>query len=221
MKRFLLPLVVLLTLASVPLVYAGALSGSLTFTVNGLPRTQSSFDIYKFHFKEKEKVEVAIAGDGDTDLDLFVDDSGGKRLVSQTGKTDKEKGAFTPAKTGAFTIRVFNNSDKVFNKYKFEVKCASEVAGPIQVTRSLKAKDEDVFKFSFEGGKEAKVRITGDGSTELELRVEGASGKEVSKSSGKTDEVVTTWTPEKTAPYTIRVKNLDAKQYNRYTLKTN
>src|SRR5262249_40246113 len=154
MQRFLLSGLVLLTLASVSLVSAGAISGPTTFTVNGLPRTQSSFDIYKFHFKEGDKVEVSIAGDGDTDLDLFVEDSAGKQFVQQTGKTDKEKAVFTvdkdmvdkKTKTGVFTIKVHNYNDKLFNRYKFELKCPSAVAGPIEVIRSLKAKDEDAFK---------------------------------------------------------------------------
>jgi hypothetical protein len=59
---------------------------------------------------------IELSGDGDTDLDLFVLDSAGNVIASNTNYTDKASLTFTPSRTGPLRIVVENLGD-VYNDY--------------------------------------------------------------------------------------------------------
>lgn len=60
--------------------------------------------------------EVALSGDGDTDLDLYVYDSNGNLIASDTDYTDDCYVNWVPAWTGRYIIKVVNRG-RVANRY--------------------------------------------------------------------------------------------------------
>lgn len=66
------------------------------------------YNLYEVKFWSNELAEVCISGDGDTDLDLYVYDSNGNLIGSDTDYTDECVVRWVPAWTGAFTIKVVN-----------------------------------------------------------------------------------------------------------------
>jgi hypothetical protein len=60
--------------------------------------------------------EVLVSGDGDTDLDLYIYDSNGNLIASDTDYTDDCYVRWVPAWTGRFVIRVVNRGG-VYNNY--------------------------------------------------------------------------------------------------------
>lgn len=76
----------------------------------------SDYDSYSTSFIAGYLAEVAVVGDGDTDLDLYVYDSNGNLIASDTDYTDDCYVSWTPAWTGRFTIKVVNRG-LVANRY--------------------------------------------------------------------------------------------------------
>lgn len=73
-------------------------------------------DRYTVSFVAGRLAEVALSGDGDTDLDLYVYDSNGNLIASDTDYTDDCYVSWTPRWTGRFTIKVVNRG-RVANRY--------------------------------------------------------------------------------------------------------
>lgn len=63
---------------------------------------------YQLKFWANELAEVIVIGDGDNDLDLYVYDSNGNLVASDTDYTDQCVCRWVPAWTGAFIIRIVN-----------------------------------------------------------------------------------------------------------------
>ncbi len=80
-------------------------------TVNG-----NSTDNYQINFVANYLAEIAISGDGDTDLDLYVYDSNGNLIVSDTDYSDDCYVSWVPAWTGRFVVKVVNRGS-VYNRY--------------------------------------------------------------------------------------------------------
>ena len=80
-------------------------------TVNG-----RSTDTYQVSFIANYLAEVAISGDGDTDLDLYVYDSNGNLIASDTSYSDDCYVCWIPKWTGRFIIKVVNRGP-LYNKY--------------------------------------------------------------------------------------------------------
>ena len=75
-----------------------------------------STDTYNVSFVKGYLAEVALSGDGDTDLDLYVYDSNGNLIASDTDYTDDCYVNWIPAWTGRYTIKVVNRGG-VANRY--------------------------------------------------------------------------------------------------------
>lgn len=71
---------------------------------------------YAVKFWANELAEVCLSGDGDTDLDLYVYDSNGNLIGSDTDYTDDCVVRWVPAWTGTFVIRVVNRG-MVYNNF--------------------------------------------------------------------------------------------------------
>lgn len=63
---------------------------------------------YQVKFWASELAEVIVVGDGDNDLDLYIYDSNGNLIASDTDYTDQCVCRWVPAWTGAFKIRIVN-----------------------------------------------------------------------------------------------------------------
>lgn len=71
---------------------------------------------YQLKFWANELAEVIVIGDGDNDLDLYVYDSNGNLIASDTDYSDQCVCRWVPAWTGAFTIRIINRG-AVYSNY--------------------------------------------------------------------------------------------------------
>lgn len=76
----------------------------------------NSTDVYQINFVGDRRAEIVVVGDGDTDLDLYVYDSNGNLIVSDTDYSDNCYVTWTPLWTGRFTVRV-KNLGGVYNNY--------------------------------------------------------------------------------------------------------
>lgn len=75
-----------------------------------------STDNFSVSFVKGYLAEVGLSGDGDTDLDLYVYDSNGNLIASDTDYTDDCYVNWVPAWTGRYTIKVVNRG-RVANRY--------------------------------------------------------------------------------------------------------
>ena len=73
-------------------------------------------DTYQVNFIANYLAEVAVSGDGDTDLDLYVYDSNGNLIASDTSYSDDCYVCWVPAWTGRFIIKIVNRGP-VYNRY--------------------------------------------------------------------------------------------------------
>jgi len=67
-------------------------------------------------FVAHKLAEVAVSGDGDTDLDLYVYDSNGNLIESDTDYTDDCYVSWVPRWTGKYYIKIVNRGN-VYNRY--------------------------------------------------------------------------------------------------------
>ncbi|MBU0665682.1 MAG: hypothetical protein KJ990_14240 [Proteobacteria bacterium] len=94
------------------------------------------------------------------------------------------------------------------------------VGGPKYTVERVKAYDTDYYVLPFEGSSVAMVAISGDGDTDLDLRVYDENGNLIASDLGSTDDASVTFTPAWTGNFRIEVKNLGG-VYNQYTVITN
>ncbi len=73
---------------------------------------------------------------------------------------------------------------------------------------------------NFRAGEPARIWLTGDGDTDLDLYVYDQNGNRICASLGAWDRESCSWTPRWTGPFTIQVRNLGG-VWNAYTLTTN
>lgn len=73
-------------------------------------------DTYQVSFIANYLAEIAISGDGDTDLDLYVYDSNGNLIASDTDYSDDCYVSWVPKWTGRFVVKVVNRGP-VYNRY--------------------------------------------------------------------------------------------------------
>ena len=86
--------------------------------------------------------------------------------------------------------------------------------GPRRWTRVVKKQSEVVYKIVFvaeakdPNKKYAEFAVIGDGSTDIDIYVLDADGKEVASDTSPSDLAHVRWVPDKTQEYTIKVRNL-------------
>ena len=95
--------------------------GSHRGAVNGPSRTYETvragdIDTYRISFVGGYLAEIFVSGDGDTDLDLYVYDSNGNLIESDTDYTDDCYVSWVPRWTGSFIVKIVNRG-RVYNRY--------------------------------------------------------------------------------------------------------
>ena len=89
--------------------------------VNGPSRTCDTVragdtDTYRISFVADYLAEILVSRDGDTDLDLYVYDSNGNLIASDTDYTDDCYVSWVPRWTGSFIVQIVNRG-RVYNRY--------------------------------------------------------------------------------------------------------
>jgi hypothetical protein len=91
--------------------------------------------------------------------------------------------------------------------------------GPKRNTTVVASRGTDRYSISFDGGRPARVFVSGDGDSDLDLYVYDQNGNLICKDDDNSDDMICGWTPSWTGPFTIRVVNRGI--LNRYVLWTN
>lgn len=94
------------------------------------------------------------------------------------------------------------------------------VGGPKYTVERVLAYSTDSYTVMFRGGESARVCLSGDGDTDLDLYVYDEYGNSIESGLSYGDDECVSWYPKWTGPFTIRVKNR-GKVYNQYVLLTN
>lgn len=95
-----------------------------------------------------------------------------------------------------------------------------DVRGPGRnCTRAL-ANSTDHYRVVFRGGEYARVAVSGDGDSDLDLLVFDENDNLVVQDTSYGDDPVVSWTPSWTGPFKIRVRNL-GNVWNRYCIFVN
>ena len=94
------------------------------------------------------------------------------------------------------------------------------VGGPKRSTDVVKALSIDSFSIGFRGGEVARVAISGDGDTRLDLYVYDESGNLIDSRVGPGDDALCTWVPKWSGKFTIRIVNRGLVA-NQYVIATN
>lgn len=76
----------------------------------------NSYMNYTASFVANQLAEVLVSGDGDTDLDLYVYDSNGNLIASDTDYSDDCYVRWVPAWTGRYIVRIVNRGP-VYNRF--------------------------------------------------------------------------------------------------------
>ncbi len=99
-------------------------------------------------------------------------------------------------------------------------KTSRGIVGPIRRrTDRVLAGYTDTWTFTFTGGKEAYVIVSGDGDTDLDLYIYDENGNLIDSDTDETDDCICTFTPRWTGKFYIKIKNR-GRVYNNYVLVT-
>jgi hypothetical protein len=94
------------------------------------------------------------------------------------------------------------------------------VGGPKRVVEVVEPAAADVYKITFRGGEVARVAVSGDGDTRLDLYVYDENGILVNSQVGPGDDCLSSWMPKWTGVFIIKVVNR-GRVPNRYIMVTN
>jgi hypothetical protein len=92
--------------------------------------------------------------------------------------------------------------------------------GPIWRSDRVLAHSADNYTIVFRGGEVARIAVSGDGDTDLDLYVYDENGAQIASDRDSTDDCLVCWVPRWTGPFRVRVVNL-GRVYNNYVLTTN
>lgn len=157
------------------------------------------------------------------------------RLLKQAGSSNEklqaQSGVNTPAKTAedARTVesllaraRTYAAGDVTLVALADDVARSGSrgaVGGPKQARSVVGSRSRDSYKVTFREGEPARVLVSGDGDSDLDLFIYDENGNLVCKDDDATDDMICGWTPRWTGRFTIRIVNLGVA--NEYIIMTN
>lgn len=94
------------------------------------------------------------------------------------------------------------------------------VGGPQYAESNVAAYGTDIYRVKFRGGEIARVVVSGDGDTDLDLYVYDENGNLITNDIDYTDQCVCTFQPRWTGMFVIKIVNR-GRVYNHYGLLTN
>jgi len=97
---------------------------------------------------------------------------------------------------------------------------AGSVSGPQHKKDTVNAYSTDVYNVVFEGERLATIRVSGDGSTDLDCHVYDNKDILVGEDENDLDECLIMFNPKWTGKFKIKIKNLGSKP-NEYSLYIN
>lgn len=97
---------------------------------------------------------------------------------------------------------------------------AGVVNGPQFHVDRVNAYATDTYKLFFEGEETAIIRISGDGSTDLDCFAYDQNDHLVDSDTDASDQCVLRWTPAWTGKFFLKIRNL-GRVSNRYSVSTN
>lgn len=92
-------------------------------------------------------------------------------------------------------------------------------AGPLRHRDVVLGGDTDTYVIRFTGGEPARILVSGDGDSDLDLYVYDEYGNLGCRDADNTDDMICGFTPRRTGPFTVRIKNLGVA--NSYIMLTN
>ena len=103
---------------------------------------------------------------------------------------------------------------------RLQMNSRGRIPGPMIHRDRIASGDDDVYNITFRGGEVAIVRVVGEGTTNLDLRVYDENDRLVGEDTGPTDRCSAIWKVSGNKKYRIRITNLGDGP-NTYTLATN
>ena len=97
---------------------------------------------------------------------------------------------------------------------------AGAVPGPKATRERVQARSTDFYAVTFRRGEIARVALSGDGDTDLDLYVFDESGNLIASDEDGSDDCYVSWVPRWTGSFTIKVVNRGYVA-NDYTILTN
>jgi hypothetical protein len=99
---------------------------------------------------------------------------------------------------------------------------AGAVGGPRVNSQGgfVSGRSTDAYSIAFHEGEIARIVISGDGDSDLDLIVKDRFGNVVCRAEGSTDDEVCRFVPDETARYRVEVRNL-GRMPNAYSFRTN
>lgn len=94
------------------------------------------------------------------------------------------------------------------------------VDGPMRGERVIPGNGTHEHQVRFQGGQQAIVIVSGDGDSDLDLRVYDGNNNVVCEDADDTDLALCGWRPTYSANYRLRIRNI-GHTANRYWLRTN
>jgi hypothetical protein len=94
------------------------------------------------------------------------------------------------------------------------------VGGPKRTVEVVNPLATDQYHIAFRGGEVARVAISGDGDTRLDLYIYDENGNLITSAVGPGDDALASWVPRWTGVFTIRVVNRGLNA-NKYVIMTN
>jgi len=94
------------------------------------------------------------------------------------------------------------------------------VGGPKYTLERVLPGSTDVYRVSFRAGETARVMVSGDGDTDLDLYVYDENGNLIESDEDYSDDCVVSWVPRWTGLFVIKIHNRGG-VYNQYEIATN